>query len=55
MQNMAASIAVPQGVNTLNPDPVVRDVQSLADAIMARVPGFSEKVPPRYNCSENRR
>jgi hypothetical protein len=49
MQNMAASIVVPQGVNSLNPDPVMRDVQSMADAIMARVPGFSEKVPPRYN------
>src|SRR5947207_4147266 len=49
MQNMAASIAVPQVVNSLNPDPVMRDVQSMSDAIMARIPGFSEHVTPRYN------
>jgi len=49
MQNFAANAAVPQLANSLNPDDVYRDVQGLADAIIARIPGWSTTLDPRFD------
>lgn len=49
--NSFAGSLVPQAAYKLNPDSVVRDVRSMADAIMSRTPGLSETVDPRYDWS----
>lgn len=49
MQNFAANAAVPQAVNSLNPDGVYRDVQSMSDAIIARIPGWSQTLDPKFD------
>ena len=41
--------AVPQLVASLNPDPYYREMRSVMDGVVARIPGYSETLPPRYN------
>jgi hypothetical protein len=36
-------------IATFNPDPYYREVETMVDAIMARIPGFSTRLPPVYN------
>jgi hypothetical protein len=49
LRNFAGSALVPQAVNSLNPDNVYRDVQSMADAIIERIPGWSKTLDPRFD------
>ena len=49
LQNFVGNIAVPSGVASLNPDPVYRDVRGMADAIITRIPGWSETLDPRFD------
>jgi hypothetical protein len=49
MQNFLANALVPQAVNSLNPDDVYRDVQSMADAVIARIPGWSQTLDPKFD------
>lgn len=49
MQNFAANAAVPQLANSLNPDDVYRDVRSMSDAIISRIPGWSTTLDPRFD------
>jgi hypothetical protein len=46
--NFIAS-AIPAGVAALNPDPYYRETQGLIDGLIARVPGYSETLMPRFN------
>lgn len=48
VQGIAASF-VPSALNAVNPDPAVRDVQSMMDAIKAKIPGLSETLQPKRN------
>src|ERR1041385_1755560 len=48
LENLAGD-AVPNLVTSTNPDPVFRDVQSLADAVIARIPGWSKTLDPRFD------
>lgn len=45
---MVANV-VPALASSLNPDPYYREVSSVLDAVIARVPGYSQTLPPRYN------
>lgn len=49
MQNFAGNAAVPNAVAATNPDSVYRDVQSMADAIIARIPGWSKTLDPKFD------
>jgi hypothetical protein len=40
---------VPNVLNSFNPDPYVREIRSVVDAELAKTPGFSEQLPPRFN------
>jgi len=45
-QNYVAS-HVPGMLSSLNDDPAMREVRSTLDAVMARIPGVSQALPPR--------
>lgn len=53
IQNFASSLAVPNGLRMAEvgplEDPYYREVRSVGDAIMARVPGWSDELEPRFN------
>jgi hypothetical protein len=40
---------VPQAVSLANSDTYLREVESFKDAVMAKIPGLSEKLPARYD------
>lgn len=48
MNSLAGSI-VPAGVAKINQqeDPYIKEIRSMADSIMSRTPGLSDKLPPR--------
>lgn len=46
MRQRAASYA-PSFVGRLNPDPEMKEVRSVMDAIMTKIPGYSTQVPPK--------
>lgn len=46
---MAASAVVPAAAQMFQTDSVQRDVQGFIDATMARTPGLSKTLPPKYN------
>jgi hypothetical protein len=48
LRNFAGDF-VPQAVASLNPDNVYRDVQSMADQIISRIPGWSTTLDPRFD------
>jgi hypothetical protein len=48
LRNFAGDL-VPQAVASLNPDNVYRDVQSMADQIISRIPGWSTTLDPRFD------
>lgn len=50
MEHMAGE-AVPfsSALNTLNPDDTQREVRGMADAMMAKVPGLSTRLDPKFN------
>jgi hypothetical protein len=49
LYRQVSSVAVPQGVAQFNPDDTYREVRDMGDAILSRLPGFSEKLDPRFN------
>lgn len=49
LERFLSSFMVPQAVNQLNWDDHYREVQGLLDAVMARVPGLSHTLPPRFD------
>jgi hypothetical protein len=49
LDNLVSSVAVPQGVSQFNDDPYLREARDLHDAVLSRVPGYSEHLDPRYN------
>lgn len=48
LQGFGSNI-VPNLVASTNPDPVYRDVQGMADAVIARIPGWSKTLDPRFD------
>jgi hypothetical protein len=49
LRDFSGNLAVPQLVNSINPDNVYRDVQGVADAIISRIPGWSTTLDPRFD------
>lgn len=49
LQNFSANMAVPQLVSSVSEDDYYREVRGLADAVIARIPGWSETLPPKHN------
>lgn len=49
INNFVGNIAVPGAVDVANPDTTMREVQTMGDAIMSRVPGWSQKLDPKFN------
>jgi hypothetical protein len=49
IHNFAGSLGVPQLVASVNPDNVYRDVRSTMDAVISRIPGWSNTLDPRFD------
>lgn len=49
VNNLASSAVVPQGVSAFNPDSVYREVNGIGDAIISKIPGWSETLPPKFD------
>jgi len=49
IDNLLSGVTVPQGVAQFNDDPYFREVRDLHDAILNRIPGYSNTLDPRYN------
>src|SRR5688572_15686270 len=49
LRNFAGSVAVPALFASFNPDEYFREVRGMGDAIVNRIPGFSQTLEPRYN------
>lgn len=47
--NKQAGSMVPNVLNTMNPDGTIREVRNMADAVLARIPGWSDRVDPKFN------
>lgn len=49
LHSFGTTFTTPQLVRALNDDPYLREVESFKDAVMAGIPGLSDKLPARYN------
>lgn len=49
LHSLGTGATVPQAVSQLNSDPYLREVETFTDAVMARVPGWSGRLPARYD------
>jgi hypothetical protein len=49
LQRQGSSMAVPNIINKVNPDPYYREVESMMDAVKSRMPYFSTTLDARYN------
>jgi hypothetical protein len=49
LYNFGGNVAVPGVVDAINPDDTMREVQSMGDAIMSRLPGYSTELDPKFN------
>jgi hypothetical protein len=49
LQRQGSSMAVPNLINKVNPDPYYREVESMMDAVKSRMPYFSTTLDARFN------
>lgn len=49
LQGMGTTFTNPQIIRAVNDDPYLREVSSFKDAVMAGIPGLSDKLPARHN------
>lgn len=49
LSGIASGLAVPSAVAQFNDDGTMREVQSIGDAIINRIPGWSKTLDPRFN------
>lgn len=49
LQGFGSNLAVPNLANTMNPDPLMREVRGMVDAIRARTPWLSDELMPRFD------